>query len=239
MLPYIIGGAALGAAGFAGYHSIAWRSQMYGRTFIGTPGEGKQLALTYDDGPNDPHTLRLLDVLSKHDVKATFFLIGRFVQQRPEIVARIVAEGHCIGNHTQTHPRLPLLSVVDVRKELDDCADSLAAEGFVLDRSTKLFRPPFGLRRPATLRIARELGYTPVMWTVTCWDWNKTTADRVERHARRQITGGDVILMHDGGFEQMGADRAHTIAATDSIIREYEERGFEFVTVPEMMKSSG
>src|SRR5207302_7301079 len=79
MIPEIIGGAALGAAGFAGYHSLAWRSQFYGRTFIGTPGVGKKLALTYDDGPNDPHTLHLLDVLAKHDVKGTFFLIGKFV----------------------------------------------------------------------------------------------------------------------------------------------------------------
>ena len=238
MFAELIGGAALGAAGFAGYHSLAWRSQLYGKTFIGTPGKGKKLALTYDDGPNDPYTLNLLDVLAKHDVKATFFLIGKFVQQRPEIVARIVAEGHVIGNHTMTHPRLPLLSADAVRKELNDCAESLATEGFVLDRTTKIFRPPFGLRRPATLRIARELGYTPVMWTVTCWDWKKTTADRVERHAQRQITGGDVILMHDGGFEQMGADRAHSVISTDRLIGEYKDKGFEFVTVPEMMKSS-
>src|SRR3954462_12496951 len=114
MSPVIIGGAALGTAlctdGFAGYHSLAWRSQFYGRTFIATPGQGKKLALTYDDGPNDPHTLHLLDVLAKHEVRATFFLLGKFVQQRPEIVARIVAAGHAIGNHTQTHPRLPLLT---------------------------------------------------------------------------------------------------------------------------------
>lgn len=235
MLPYIIGGAALGGAGFAGYHSLAWRSQVYGRTFTGTPGQGKKLALTYDDGPNDPHTLHLLDVLAKHNVRATFFLIGKFVEERPGIVARIVAAGHAIGNHTQTHPRLPLLSSAQVRAELVNCSDTLAKEGFVLDRTTKIFRPPFGLRRPATLRVARELGYTPVMWTVTCWDWKKTTAERVERHALRQIRGGDVILMHDGGFEQMGADRAHTVIATDRIIGKYRQEGFEFVTVPEMM----
>src|SRR3954470_5859801 len=114
MIPEIIGGVALGAASFAGYHSLAWRSQLYGETFIGTPGQGKKLALTYDDGPNDPHTQHLLDVLAKHNVKATFFLIGKFVQQRPDIVARIIAEGHAIGNHTQTHPRLPLLSAARV-----------------------------------------------------------------------------------------------------------------------------
>jgi peptidoglycan-N-acetylglucosamine deacetylase len=270
MLPYIIGGAALGAAGFAGYHSLAWRSQLYGETFIGTPGQGKKLALTYDDGPNDPHTLNLLDVLAKHEVKATFFLIGKFVQQRPDIVKRIVAEGHTVGNHTTTHPRLPLLNKEQLVRQLLHCEQPLVHakldptkvrfEGHVSTQAgppqtpsfeelsntakfyrerngTTLFRPPFGLRRPATLRVARELGYTPVMWTVTCFDWKKTTADRVEQHARRQITGGDVILMHDGGFEQMGADRAHTVVATDRIVGEYKQKGFEFVTVPEMMSS--
>jgi peptidoglycan/xylan/chitin deacetylase (PgdA/CDA1 family) len=73
------------------------------------------------------------------------------------------------------------------------------------------------------------------MWTVTCFDWKETTADRVERHAVRQIRGGDVILMHDGGHTKMGADRRHTVEATDRLIRRYKGEGFEFVTVPEMM----
>lgn len=269
MLPYLISGAALGAAGFAGYHSLAWRSQLYGETFIGTPGRGKKLALTYDDGPNDPHTLHLLDVLAKHEVKATFFVIGNFARHRPDIVSRIGAAGHAIGNHTARHPRLPLLNKYQLVMELLVCeiarainndaaqieiraaikaVDSVPRTSYedLLEitrtirakNDTTLFRPPFGLRRPATLRIARELGYTPVMWTVTCWDWKQTTADRVVQHARRQITGGDVILMHDGGFEQMGADRAHTVIATDRIIGEYKDKGFEFVTVPQMMKAS-
>src|SRR4051812_7028333 len=118
MVPEIIGGAAAGAAAFAGYYSLAWRSQVFGSTFIGTPGIGKKLALTYDDGPNDPHTLHLLDVLAKHNVKATFFLVGRHIQQRPDIVRRIHVEGHEIGNHTQTHPRLPFCDRRDLLKEL-------------------------------------------------------------------------------------------------------------------------
>jgi peptidoglycan-N-acetylglucosamine deacetylase len=264
MLPYLIGGAALGAASFAGYHSLAWRSQLYGETFIGTPGRGKKLALTYDDGPNDPHTLHLLDVLAKHQVKATFFLIGKFVQQRPDIVRRTLLEGHEIGNHTHTHPRLPFRNRYEVVKEVLHCEAMIRmakadpakgeyrltlgsapipepsceemighAKQFRQSSGTILFRPPFGLRRPATLRIARELGYTPV----TCWDWKKTTADRVEQHAIRQITGGDIILMHDGRFEQSGADRAHSVIATDRIIGRYKQEGYEFVTVPEMMES--
>jgi peptidoglycan/xylan/chitin deacetylase (PgdA/CDA1 family) len=234
MLPLAIGAAALGGLGFAGYHSLAWRSQLYGRTFIGTPGRGRQLALTYDDGPNDPDTLLLLDVLAKHNVKATFFLIGKFVQQRPDIANRIAAAGHVIGNHTQSHPNLLFTSESNLRKELESCAKTIADIGINSDR-TRLFRPPFGARRPSTLRIARELGYTPVMWSVACYDWKATTADRVERHAMRQIRGGDVILMHDGGYKNLGADRKHTIEATDRLIQRYKGEGFEFVTVPRMM----
>src|SRR4051812_17897153 len=167
MLPLAIGAASLGAAAFAGYHSLAWRSQLYGRTFIGTPGRGRKLALTYDDGPNDPDTLLLLDVLAKHNVKATFFLIGKFVQQRPDIVHKIAAAGHAIGNHTFTHPHLVLASDAALRHELNSCASALTEIGIDLKKGIPLFRPPFGARRPSTLRIARQLGYIPVMWTVT------------------------------------------------------------------------
>src|SRR3954467_14915230 len=119
MFSWVAGAAGLAAAGVASYGAIAPESELFGKT-LHRLGDPKQLALTYDDGPNDPHTLHLLDVLAKHDVKATFFLVGRFVQQRPDIVARIVAEGHVIGNHTQTHPRLPLLNASEVRKQLID-----------------------------------------------------------------------------------------------------------------------
>src|SRR2546428_12610106 len=118
MLPLVIGAAALGGLGFAGYHSLAWQSQLYGRTFIGTPGDGRKLALTYDDGPNDPDTLLLLDVLSKHNVKTTFFVIGKYAEQRPDIVRKIAEAGHAIGNHTFSHPNLIVSSAKDLRLEL-------------------------------------------------------------------------------------------------------------------------
>lgn len=268
MLPYIIGGAAglAAAAGGAIYHSMSPRSQLYGPTFIGTPGKGKQLALTYDDGPNDPDTPRLLDVLARHEVKATFFLIGRYVEQRPDIAHRIITEGHEVGNHTYTHPVLSLCDRDNVIGELHACdlqsmlataeprrtEDSLekvnegdrwhavdAMLAFAKVRAgqsgSRLFRPPFGARRPATLHIAREMGYTPIMWSVWCFDWKATTADRVEAHAVRGITGGDVILLHDGGHKHFGTDRSHTVEATERIIRRYQDQGFEFVTVGRMM----
>src|SRR6202790_5725288 len=106
MFPALIGCTAAAAASAAGYQSMAPSGQWYGKTFAaGIPGS-KQIALTYDDGPNDPHTLKLLDVLAKHSVRATFFMIGRYVQQRPDIARAVAQAGHVIGNHTFTHPLL-------------------------------------------------------------------------------------------------------------------------------------
>ncbi len=272
MLPILMGAVgALGAATFAGIHAYAPTSQLYGRTFIGRPGS-RQLALTFDDGPNDPWTPQLLDVLAKHAVPATFFLIGRFVQMRPDIVRRIAAEGHEIGNHTYSHPNLAVHSRERLFRELMQCEFALDAAGirspgsrverearlqathgprelaplaeriqglndFRNATGTKYFRPPWGARRPDTLSLAREAGYQPVMWSVMCYDWLETTAERVEQHAVRQITtGGDVILLHDGNRTEFGADRSASVSASDAIIRRYKDQGFEFVTISEMMQ---
>jgi peptidoglycan/xylan/chitin deacetylase (PgdA/CDA1 family) len=234
----LVGTAAVAAAAVAaGYQSMAPTGQWYGRTFTGlTPGT-KQLALTYDDGPNDPHTLRLMDVLAKHEVKATFFLIGRFVQQRPEIAREIVKAGHAIGNHTYTHPLLTLKSEAHIRQELADCRSALqdaVGEAFT-GKAANLFRPPFGGRRPAVFRIAREMGLTPVMWNVTGYDWKRPPAAEIEKKVAEQIRGGDVILLHDGGHKRMGADRSQTVLATDRLIARYRSEGYEFVTISQML----
>src|ERR1700752_801795 len=125
MLGPLIGTGAVAAACVAGYQSMSPTGQWYGRTFTGLPGGTPQLALTYDDGPNDPHTLRLLEVLARHNICATFFVIGRYVQQRPDIVREIVKAGHVIGNHTFSHPLLTFKSTAEVRKELTDCHSAI------------------------------------------------------------------------------------------------------------------
>jgi peptidoglycan/xylan/chitin deacetylase (PgdA/CDA1 family) len=223
-----------GAAVSAGYQSMAPTGQWYGRTFTGLDRHSKQVALTYDDGPNDPHTLHLLDVLARHHVKATFFMIGRFVVERPEIARRVVKAGHVCANHTFSHPNLIYTSTAKARKELADC--SLALTDAVGEHS-RLFRPPFGGRRPETLRVARSLGLVPVMWNVTGWDWNAKPAEYVERKVQGQMRGGSVILLHDGGHRKMGADRSQTVIATDRLIAQYKSEGYEFVTIPEMMQN--
>ena len=237
MFGLVLTGAVSAAAVAAGWQSMAPTGQWYGHTFTGLARGSRQLALTYDDGPNDPHTLRLLEVLAKHEVPATFFLIGRYVQQRPDIVREIVKAGHVVGNHTFTHPLLTLKSEAEIRRQLSDCRSALhdAIGGTPTGKAANLFRPPFGGRRPAVLRIARELGLEPVMWNVTGYDWNAPPAAVIAQKVANQIRGGDVILLHDGGHKQMGADRSQTVVATDHLITRYKSEGFTFVTISKMM----
>jgi peptidoglycan-N-acetylglucosamine deacetylase len=233
MWGYFAGGAVFAAAATAGYQSMGPTARWYGRTFIGLPRGAKEIALTYDDGPNDPHTFHLLDVLAKNNVRATFFMIGRFAEKRPDIVQQVVKAGHVVGNHTFTHPALALQSAAKIKSELENCAHALDD---AIGTHSNLFRPPFGARRPVVLRIAREMGLAPVMWNVTGYDWNAKSSESIERKCARQVRGGDVVLLHDGGHLQMGTDRAFTVKATDNIITRYKTQGREFLTIPEMMK---
>ena len=236
MLPELLGAAGVaGLATWAGFQTMWPTSQVYGRTFIGLDPASRLLALTYDDGPNDPWTFRLLEVLDRHQVKATFFLIGKFVQQRPDLARALVAAGHAIGNHTWDHPNLILCSSAEVRRQLQQTQQAIFDATGV---EAKLFRPPFGGRRPASLRVARSLGLQPVMWNVTCYDWKAKSADEIVAHAERQIHGGNVILLHDGEFHRIGVDRSRSVEATDRILQRYKSQGYEFVTVPQMMEQA-
>ena len=206
----------------------------FGRAFHGTSRSSKQLALTFDDGPNDPHTLNLLDVLSRHDVPATFFLIGRYVHRRRHIIAEIAGRGHVIGNHTFTHPLLTLQSAARVRQEMEDCRQAISD---AIGEHSNLFRPPWGGRRPGTFAVVRELGLEPVMWNVTGYDWDAPSIEYIEKKVSSKVRGGDVILLHDGGHLAFGTDRSKTVEAVSRLIPRYKSEGYEFVTVSRMMEA--
>ena len=226
--------AGLAALAGAGYNTMAPRSQVFGRTFIGTGEESRQLALTFDDGPNDPWTPRLLEVLDRHQVRATFFLIGRYVAQRPELARQISAAGHVIGNHTWDHPNLIFVRSSAVESQVKRCASALED---AVGAHSNLFRPPFGGRTPQALRAVRRCRLVPVLWSVSGWDWEAKSAAYVENKVMGSVEGGEVILLHDGGHRCLGTDRAFTVSAVDRIITRGKEQGFSFVTVPEMMKA--
>jgi peptidoglycan/xylan/chitin deacetylase (PgdA/CDA1 family) len=232
VLALTIAAAAAAGAISAGYQTMAPTGQWFGKAFSHGPRGSKQLALTFDDGPNDPYTFHLLDVLAKHNVHATFFQIGKYVEQRPDIAREIAARGHIIGNHTFTHPLLTFESSSNVREEITQCRRAI--EDAVGEHSN-LFRPPWGGRRPGTFRLVRELGLEPVMWSITGYDWNAPSAEFIEQKVRPKIRGGDVILLHDGGHRAFGTDRSATIEAVDRLLMQYTGL-FQFTTIAEMMR---
>jgi peptidoglycan/xylan/chitin deacetylase (PgdA/CDA1 family) len=224
--PYITLASAA-VASYAGYATMAPTSQLYGRTL--THGsDPSQMALTFDDGPNDPHTMHLLEMLEKHNARATFFLIGRYVRQRPEIARAILAAGHEVGNHTDSHPNLILVSAARLRQELSDCNKALED---ALGRKIMLFRPPFGGRRPNVLRTAGRMGLAPVMWSVTGYDWSAKSAAEIVEKVGRQVDShhkpqGEIVLLHDGGHLALGTDRSFTVEAARQLLERYTAKKF-------------
>ena len=204
-----------------------WRN----RVVYSAPTREKVVALTYDDGPDPVHTRRILDILDKYHVKATFFMVGRNMEAHPDVVREVVKRGHVIGNHTYTHPRnIELDTQAQMIRELDRCEQ-------VIERLTgsraHLFRPPMGLVDGSVFAIANEEGYTTILWSV-CADYHdaktpKLMADRVLKHVRR----GGIILAHDG---ETGI-RWKDVAATPLIIEGLRKRGYRFVTAPELLKT--
>jgi peptidoglycan-N-acetylglucosamine deacetylase len=209
------------------------RDVLFGRTLI-AGDDTRELALTFDDGPNEPYTLELLDLLARYDVQATFFLVGSYVRRRPGIVRAIRQGGHLLGNHTMTHPSLWWERPARVRSELADCN---AAIEDATGETVQWFRPPFGHRRPDVLRIAKELGLTPVMWNVWAHDWDATQSQSVATliqegiHHNQHRHRGSNILLHDGGHQQLGTDRSVTLAATRSLLETWKGSGLRLVTL--------
>jgi peptidoglycan/xylan/chitin deacetylase (PgdA/CDA1 family) len=225
--------SAIAAGGTLAYAALSPQSQLFGRTLI-AGRDPAEVALTYDDGPNDAATMQLLEVLARHNVRATFFMIGRFVLQRPEIARAVLAAGHLVGNHTMTHPWLAWQSGRIIREELRGCNQALED---ALGTPIRYMRPPHGARRPAVLHTARELGLTIVQWNVMGNDWAPIGADGVLRKVQRGLEAvrergrGANILLHDGYDQRMGADRSATVQATDRLLAQLATNGSRAVTV--------
>jgi peptidoglycan/xylan/chitin deacetylase (PgdA/CDA1 family) len=229
--------AAAGVAVFEGQYPTA---QLYGETIHRRRGAAKMLALTYDDGPNPQQTPRLLELLARHDAKATFFLIGAWARREPALIREIVSAGHAIGNHTFTHPSMPAHGAGRIREELYRCREAVEESGerFSTIDGAALMRPPYGRRRPGTLRTMRAEGYVPVTWSVTGYDWRShTTAQRITRRCLR-AKDGDIILLHDGSHTEPAADRSKSIVTTENILEHFAADGVRFVTVPELVAAS-
>jgi len=223
--------AGLAAGAFA-YAAMWPGSRIFGEALT-APARPGELALTFDDGPNSTWTPRLLDALARHDVRATFFLLGSLAEAEPELVRRIAAVGHLIGNHSWSHPNMARASASRVREELKRTNETLEQ---ITGMSVKFFRPPFGARRPAVLRIARELGLTPVLWNAMTSDWSEPSAERIAEQLTKAIEGqrrrgrAANIVLHDGGHRDPAANREPSVTAAGMLIERYKAT-HRFVTV--------
>lgn len=224
-------GVSLVAGGCA-YAAMWPASRIFGNTLI-APRNAGELALTFDDGPNPAWTPRLLDILSEHGVRATFFVLGGHAQAVPELVRQIAEAGHLIGNHSWSHPNLAVTGAKRVRDELSRTSTVLEQ---ITGTPVKYFRPPFGARRPAVLRIARELGMAPVLWNAMTSDWSDPSADHIvlslmQKIDRLTLQGCAAnVVLHDGGHLDPGAYREPSMTVAGMLAARYKAT-HRFVTV--------
>ncbi|WP_298618040.1 polysaccharide deacetylase family protein [uncultured Thermosynechococcus sp.] len=185
------------------------------------------VALTFDDGPWGSSTRQVLQILKEEDVKATFFVLGKHALMYPHVLAEIVKAGHAVGNHSWSHPYKRVASEV-AKQEIENTSALIAKQS---QAQTRLFRPPGGNLTTGLVDYAKSKHYAIIMWSVDTHDTrpNTTAADIVER-ALREVKAGSIILLHDGG-----GDRTTTRKALPTLIRRLRQKGYRFVTVPELL----
>jgi peptidoglycan/xylan/chitin deacetylase (PgdA/CDA1 family) len=242
MNPWLIGLPAAALAGaVTSFAAVNSRSQIFGPT-VSKTASPLELALTFDDGPNPAITPLLLQLLDQYQAKATFFVIGRFVGECPELTREIAERGHLLGNHTHTHPNLFWLPPQSVGDEMRRCQDAMRS---ATGREPAYFRPPYGYRNPWVVSRARQLGMQTVLWTLLPGDWKAPSTDwlaarmqPIARHAegaaKRQA--GDVLCLHDGAHRALGGDRTRTLAALAYWLPRWRDQGLKFVTISEAVK---
>jgi peptidoglycan/xylan/chitin deacetylase (PgdA/CDA1 family) len=233
----------LGIGSYFAYEAVeAPGNQLFGQTLVaGSPTE-REIALTFDDGPNPPYTDRILDVLKAEHAPATFFVVGRAAAAYPETLRRIAREGHAIGNHTWDHKHMIVESTAVMRSELLRTAAVIAR---ITGVHTTLMRPPFGARDFAVIGEAHKLGYRVVMWSVPLpKDWEQPGDATISRRVVDAATDGSIIVLHDGNEGILcsrdrrpahDCDRGQDVAATREIIESLRARGFRFVTIPQLI----
>lgn len=230
----LIAGAtlALGAGAWAAvYHATyAVRSQLLGETIWRGDDSSSTVALTFDDGPS-PDTSAILDKLKARNLKATFFMIGRAVERYPRIAQRVAAEGHEIGNHSQTHPIYLFRSAAETSRQLDLAQ---AAIERVTGVRPRIARPPCGVRTRAYFRAARRLGLSTVQWDVAGFDWKLIGAREIADAVLKDARAGSIILLHDGDSE-LKQDRSRTVEALPRIIEGLRERGLRIAPLAEVL----
>jgi len=218
------------------YDVLSPWSNAFGITHWSGTTHGKLVALTFDDGPNEPFTSEVLDVLRREHVRATFFLIGSNVRRDPRTAKRIVQEGHAVGNHSDTHTAgFAFEATATLRADLDRAERTIHSATGVYPH---LFRPPQGIRTPWLMSTVARDSLVTVTWDDAPGDWVRMPARTLADRTVDRAHSGSIILLHDGLNLTRSADRSETVAALPEIIRRLRARGYRFVTVPELLNVS-
>jgi peptidoglycan/xylan/chitin deacetylase (PgdA/CDA1 family) len=227
----MIGAAAAGlaVAGLAAHGTWYRNSLVFGPVVTHLPGAEAVVSITFDDGPNPRATPRILDVLRREGVAATFFVLGRHVERWPELVRRISHEGHQLANHGYFHRKLHRRSPAYVRDDLTRGTEQIVRATGVRPHH---FRAPHGFRNPWVTPIAASLGQRTVGWSLGVWDSARPGAEAIAARTLAGMHAGSILLLHDGdGYDPEG-DRTQTAEALPLIIEGLRGRGFRFTTLP-------
>lgn len=190
----------------------------------------KKVALTFDDGPDTRFTPKVLDALKANQVKATFFVLGSQASTHPDIIRRIVREGHVVGNHSYSHANLPKLSVDKFQNQIMNTENVLQG---LIGYAPKLIRPPYGAINEEQVRWVADHHYLIVNWNVDSLDWKSLNSEQVLSNIMQQTKPGSIILQHSGGAESQ--DLSGTVQAIGPLITKLKAAGYTFVTVPELL----
>lgn len=192
----------------------------------------KIIALTFDDGPNEPYTSEIVDYLDSQDIKATFFQVGKAVKQEPKLTKRMYDTGHVIGNHSQSHSFLTYFTQPSFRKELQE---SQAEFKRVLGKEPALFRPPWLFRTPLLLRSARNMGLFPVSG-LFCNNLEvfHVSPEKIARTAILRARPGGILIFHDG-YNGKGAIRKETVESVKLTVKALVADGYTFVTIDQLL----
>ena len=196
----------------------------------------KKIAITFDDGPSPIWTPLILDELKKAGIKATFFTIGKHVKKYPAIAKRVAAEGHIIGNHGFAHNVILYYTPEELEEEIK-YTELIIKQ--ITGQTTRYFRPPKAWSTPTMKRAIKALGYEVVLWSLNSKDWVSFNHRSMVRFITRRIRHGDIILFHDSGsvLAPEGGDRSQTVAVIAPLVKELQERGFQFVTIDELLEN--
>ncbi len=190
----------------------------------GQPGSGK-VSLTFDDGPDPELTPHILDILKENGVKATFFIVGKNAEKHPELIDRLIGEGHEVGNHTYNHKYLGHSGPKQTEAEISECDSRIFEHS---EYCSRLFRPPGGIMNDNISKVCSAYGYNVLLWSIDTRDWSGRSTQGICQEVFDNIADGSVILMHDGV-------RGHTAEALEVIIPKLRSMGYEFVTASEML----